>query len=137
MAGQSVYRPEPGRALRGHWSFARWAVNDTVTGSATFSGVPNSWRIIGRHLLPACGSHVVMQGTLLLPAFVLAEATLSFVGLGFPQRIPTWGTMLHDAATVSMLTRFPWLLAPAVAIYAVVLGVNAATHSDKISSKPI
>ena len=97
----------------------------------------NSWRIIGRHLLPACGSHVVMQGTLLLPAFVLAEATLSFVGLGFPQRIPTWGTMLHDAATVSMLTRFPWLLAPAVAIYAVVLGVNAATHSDKISSKPI
>ena len=81
----------------------------------------SSWRIIGRHLLPACGAHLVVQGTLLLPAFVLAEATLSFVGLGFPQRIPTWGTMLRDAATVSMLTRFPWLLAPAVAIFAVVL----------------
>ena len=95
-----------------------------------------TWRIVGRHLLPACGTHLVVQGTLLLPAFVLAEATLSFVGLGFPERLPTWGTMLHEAANVTVLTRFPWLLAPAAAIYLVVLAVNAATQSDKISSRP-
>jgi peptide/nickel transport system permease protein len=93
-------------------------------------------RIVGRHLLPACGTHLIVQGTLLLPAFVLAEATLSFVGLGFPERVPTWGTMLHEAANVTVLTRFPWLLAPAAVIYLVVLSVNAATQSDKISSRP-
>jgi peptide/nickel transport system permease protein len=96
-----------------------------------------TWRVIGRHLLPACGEHLVVQGTLLLPAFVLAEATLSFVGLGFPERIPTWGTMLREASNVATLTRFPWLLAPAVAIVAVVLAVNAATQSDKIFSRSI
>jgi peptide/nickel transport system permease protein len=95
-----------------------------------------TWRIVGRHLLPACGSHLIVQGMLLLPAFVLAEATLSFVGLGFPERVPTWGTMLHEAANVTVLTRFPWLLAPAAAIYIVVLSVNAATQSDKIASRP-
>jgi peptide/nickel transport system permease protein len=95
-----------------------------------------TWRIVGRHLLPACGSHLIVQGTLLLPAFVLAEATLSFVGLGFPERVPTWGTMLHEAADVTVLTRFPWLLAPAAAIYIVVLSVNAATQSHKIASRP-
>jgi peptide/nickel transport system permease protein len=97
----------------------------------------STWRVIGRHLLPACGEHLVVQGTLLLPAFVLAEATLSFVGLGFPERIPTWGTMLHEAASLASLTRFPWLLAPAAAIYLVVLSVNAVTQSDKISTRPI
>ena len=96
----------------------------------------STWRVVGRHLLPACGTHLIVQGTLLLPAFVLAEATLSFVGLGFPERVPTWGTMLHEAANVTVLTRFPWLLVPAAAIYIVVLSVNAATQSDKISSRP-
>ena len=95
-----------------------------------------TWRIVGRHLLPACGSHLIVLGMLLLPAFVLAEATLSFVGLGFPERVPTWGTMLHEAANVTVLTRFPWLLTPAAAIYIVVLSVNAATQSDKIASRP-
>ena len=56
---------------------------------------PARWRIIGRHLLPACGGYLLVQATLLLPAFILAEATLSYVGLGFPERIPTWGTMLQ------------------------------------------
>jgi len=96
----------------------------------------STWRIVRRHLLPACGSHLIVQGTLLLPAFVLAEATLSFVGLGFPERVPTWGTMLHEAGNVTVLTRFPWLLAPAAAIYIVVLSVNAVTQSDKIASRP-
>ena len=95
-----------------------------------------TWRIVGRHLLPACASHLVAQGTLLLPAFVLAEATLSFVGLGFPDRVPTWGTMLREASNVASLSRFPWLLAPAAAIYLVMLTVNATTQSDKIASRP-
>ena len=47
------------------------------------------------------------------PAFVLAEATLSYLGLGFPDSVPSWGSMLQDAANVNVLARFPWMLAPA------------------------
>ena len=126
------------------WPFVARGVRGIVTAeraqeyvvAARSIGASTS-RVIGRHLLPACGAHLVVQGTMLLPAFVLAEATLSFVGLGFPDRIPTWGTMLREASNVATLTRFPWLLAPAVAIFTVVLAVNAATQSDKISSRSI
>lgn len=81
-------------------------------------------RILVRHLLPATFSYLAVQTTLLLPAFVLAEATLSYVGLGFPETVPTWGTMLQDAANVALVGDAPWMLAPAAAIFTVVLAVN-------------
>jgi peptide/nickel transport system permease protein len=85
-------------------------------------------RILGRHLLPATRTYLATQATLLLPAFILAEATLSFVGLGFPETTPTWGTMLQDASNVTLLADSPWTLAPAAAIFLVVLGVNLAVQ---------
>jgi peptide/nickel transport system permease protein len=85
-------------------------------------------RILLRHLLPAAGGYLGVQATLLLPAFILAEATLSYVGLGFPDTVPTWGTMLQEAANVSMLAEAPWMLAPAAAIFVVVLAVNLAVQ---------
>ncbi len=81
-------------------------------------------RLLVRHLLPATRGYVTTQATLLLPAFILAEATLSFVGLGFPDTMPTWGTMLAEASNVALLGDAPWALAPAAAIFVVVLGVN-------------
>jgi peptide/nickel transport system permease protein len=71
---------------------------------------------------------LAVQATLLLPAFILAEATLSYVGLGFPDDVPTWGTMLQDASNVAMLADAPWMLAPAAAIFIVVLAVNLAVQ---------
>jgi peptide/nickel transport system permease protein len=81
-------------------------------------------RLLVHHLLPAANGYVLTQASLLLPAFILAEATLSFVGLGFPATTATWGTMLQDAANVAALGDAPWTLAPAFAIFVVVLGVN-------------
>jgi peptide/nickel transport system permease protein len=81
-------------------------------------------RVLMRHLLPASAGYLRAQGTLLLPAFILAEATLSYIGLGFASTTPTWGTMLQDAANVALLGDAPWTLAPAAAIFIVVLGVN-------------
>jgi peptide/nickel transport system permease protein len=81
-------------------------------------------RVLLRHLVPAAGGHLRTQATLLLPAFILAEATLSYVGLGFPDTTPTWGTMLQEAANVALLGDAPWSLSPAAAIFLVVLGVN-------------
>jgi peptide/nickel transport system permease protein len=81
-------------------------------------------RLLLRHLLPSARGYLVVQATLLLPAFILAEATLSYVGLGFPDAVPTWGTMLHDASNVALVGDAPWTLAPAAAIFVLVLAVN-------------
>jgi peptide/nickel transport system permease protein len=87
-------------------------------------------RLIARHLLPAAGGYLGTQASLLLPAFILAESTMSYVGLGFPDSTPTWGTMLQDAANVALLGDAPWALAPAAAIFMVVLGVNLMVQSS-------
>jgi peptide/nickel transport system permease protein len=85
-----------------------------------------STRILLRHLLPAARGFLVVQATLLVPAFVLAEATLSFVGLGFGEPIPSWGTMLRDAAQGRAVVEAPWLLTPAAGIVCAALAVNLA-----------
>ena len=99
------------------------AANKQLIRAAQSLGA-GSWRIMSRHLLPACTGHLLVQATLLLPAFILAEATLSYIGLGFPEGVPTWGRMLSEAANINAMARFPWTLSPAVAIFLVVLGFN-------------
>lgn len=81
-------------------------------------------RLLLLHLLPAARGYLAVQATLLLPAFILAEATLSYVGLGFPDTVPTWGTMLQEASNVALVSEAPWMLAPAAAIFVLVLAVN-------------
>jgi peptide/nickel transport system permease protein len=81
-------------------------------------------RILLRHLLPAARSHLETQAFLLFPAFILAEATLSFLGLGFAEPSSSWGVMLNDAGRIAAITEAPWMLAPAGAIVAAVF----ATH---------
>lgn len=87
-------------------------------------------RLVLIHLLPAAAGWVMTQALLLLPAFVLAEATLSFVGLGFGPPTSSWGTMLQDAANVSAVADHPWVLSPAAALVAVVLGANLTVGHD-------
>jgi peptide/nickel transport system permease protein len=86
-------------------------------------------RLLTRHLLPAASGYLSTQASLLLPAFILAESTMSYVGLGFPDTTPTWGTMLQDASNVALIGDTPWALAPAAAIFMVVLGVNLLVQS--------
>jgi peptide/nickel transport system permease protein len=81
-------------------------------------------RLLGRHLLPATRGFVVVQLTMLIPAFIVSEATLSYVGLGFPEPVASWGTMLQDASSIRAFADFPWLLSPAAAMFLVVLGLN-------------
>ena len=95
-----------------------------IAAEALGAGAP---RLLVRHLLPACWGFIAVQLTLLIPAFIVAEATLSYVGLGFPDSVASWGTMLHDASTnVRVFADFPWLLSPAAAMFLVVLGLNLA-----------
>ena len=113
------------------WPFVAKGVRAIVAGERSREYVQAAeslgagrWRILMVHLIPACGGHLLVQATLLLPAFILAEATLSFIGLGFPDPIASWGTMLSGAANYNSVARFPWTLAPAVAIFIVVLATN-------------
>ena len=89
-------------------------------------------RLLVRHLLPATRGFISVQITLLVPAFIVAEATLSYVGLGFPDPVASWGTMLHDASTnIRVFADFPWLLSPAAAMFLVVLGLNMVMQSGR------
>jgi peptide/nickel transport system permease protein len=83
-------------------------------------------RLLLRHLLPAARGFLAAQAALLVAAFILAEATLSYVGLGFPDPSVSWGVMLQEASNVSAMADAPWTLAPAAGIFLLVLGVNLA-----------
>jgi peptide/nickel transport system permease protein len=91
-------------------------------------------RVVVRHLLPAAWGFVLVELTMLVPAFIVAEATLSYVGLGFPDPMATWGTMLHDA-NVTAFADFPWLLSPAAAIFLVVFGLNLVLQSRSLDAR--
>jgi peptide/nickel transport system permease protein len=98
--------------------------------AARASGASPS-RILLRHLLPSTRGFLAVQATLLVPAFILAEATLSFAGFGFPQPLPSWGLMLQDVASVTILSEAPWLLAPGAAIAFSVLALHLAGASEQ------
>jgi len=95
-------------------------------------------RLLVLHLLPATRGFIAVQITLLIPAFIIAEATLSYVGLGFPDPVASWGTMLHDASSnIRVFADFPWLLSPAAAMFLVVLGVNLVLQNGTRGVKSI
>jgi peptide/nickel transport system permease protein len=80
-------------------------------------------RIIGRHLLPNVVGPIVVGATLAVGNAIIAESSLSFLGLGIQPPLPTWGNLLQDASA-SMATS-PWLtIFPGLAILLVVLAVN-------------
>ena len=86
-------------------------------------------RVLLRHLLPATRGFLRTQFGLLLPTCILAEATLSYAGIGFTDAFPSWGTLLQEAANIVLLRTALWLLAPALAIVSVVLAVNIASDA--------
>jgi peptide/nickel transport system permease protein len=75
-------------------------------------------------LLPAARGFLATEVVLLVPALLVAEATVSYLGLGFPEASASWGTLLQDAARVSVLTEAPWILAPAASLFLVTLGLH-------------
>jgi peptide/nickel transport system permease protein len=103
-------------------------------GVAAVSLGASHLRVLLRHLLPAARGFIVVEIVMLVPAFIVAEATLSYVGLGFPDPVASWGTMLHDASANLAFADFPWLLSPAAAMFLVVLGLNLVTQQTGIAT---
>lgn len=82
-------------------------------------------RVLFRHVLPNAARPLVVQASLMLPAFLLAETALSYLGVGVQEPEPSWGLMLARASDLAQLGRHPFLLlSPALAIFVFVLGVR-------------
>ena len=80
-------------------------------------------RQVVRHILPNALGPVIVAGTIDVAAAIIAESTLSFLGLGFPPDIPTWGRLLFDAKDYLDLAPH-WALFPGAAIFLTVLSIN-------------
>ena len=82
------------------------------------------WRIVLRHIVPNCFALFIVLATLNLGFAIIVEASLSYLGVGVPPNIASWGGMLSDAGT-SFIKTAPWLAVfPGIAIALVVMGVN-------------
>ena len=81
-------------------------------------------RVIARHLLPNFMSHLIASATLSIPAMILGETALSFLGLGLRAPITSWGVLLVEAQNISAVALYPWLLLPMLPVVIVVLAFN-------------
>jgi peptide/nickel transport system permease protein len=81
------------------------------------------WRQVVRHILPNSLGPVIVAGTVDVAAAIIAESTLSFLGLGFPPDIPTWGRILYDAKDYLDIAPH-WALVAGAAIFLAVLSIN-------------
>ena len=81
-------------------------------------------RIIFRHLLPNSLSHIIVVLTLTIPTIILAEAFLSFLGIGIQEPLVSWGFLMKEANSLQNLGSNPWILTPMLFIMVAVLGFN-------------
>ncbi len=81
-------------------------------------------RIIARHLLPSFTSHLIASATLAIPAMILGETALSFLGLGLRPPVTSWGVLLSEAQNINAVALYPWLMLPCVPVILVVLAFN-------------
>jgi len=81
-------------------------------------------RIIFRHLIPATFSHIIVVSTLAMPAMILAETALSFLGLGLRPPLTSWGVLLKEVQNLQSIALYPWVFSPALAIAIIILAFS-------------
>ena len=81
-------------------------------------------RIIFRHLVPATLGQIIVVATLSLPAMILAETALSFLGLGLRPPTTSWGVLLQEVQNLESLALYPWVFTPAIVIVIVILAFS-------------
>jgi len=108
------------RVVRG--KFLSLREEDFVT-AAELAGA-GQMRIIFRHMLPSFLSHIIAATSLALPAMIISETSLSFLGLGLRPPAISWGILLQDAQNIEALALAPWLLAATVPVITIILAFN-------------
>ncbi|SFU21889.1 peptide/nickel transport system permease protein [Mesorhizobium sp. YR577] len=108
------------REVRGR--FMSWR-NEAFVLAARLDGTPEM-KIMTRHLVPGFISHIIAATTLAIPAMIIAETSLSFLGIGLRPPVVSWGVLLQEAQNIRSLAEAPWLLAPGVLVIITVLSLN-------------
>lgn len=108
------------RVVRGRFLALR---EEDFVVAAELSGASQG-RIIFRHMLPSFTSHIIAATSLALPAMIISETSLSFLGLGLRPPAVSWGILLQDAQNIQVLSGAPWLLIPAIPVTLVILAFN-------------
>jgi peptide/nickel transport system permease protein len=108
------------RVVRGKFLSLR---EDDFVMAAELAGA-SQMRIIFRHMLPSFLSHIIAATSLALPAMIISETSLSFLGLGLRPPAVSWGILLQDAQNIETLALAPWLLISAIPVIVVILAFN-------------
>jgi peptide/nickel transport system permease protein len=111
---------ELARVVRGRFLSLR---EEDFVMAARLSGC-SRMRIIFRHMVPSFLSHIIAATTLALPAMIISETSLSFLGLGLRPPAISWGVLLQDAQNIQSLAISPWLLIPVIPVIIAVLAFN-------------
>ena len=115
----------PARLLRGLVLSAK--ERNFVLASRAFGA--SDFYILRRHILPQTYGTLLMLGALLLPQFILAELTLSFLGLGVGEPLPSWGSLLAELQRYNVLTSYWWMYLPACFLLALFLAYHWVAKS--------
>ena len=108
------------RVVRGRFLSLR---EEDFVMAARLAGA-NEQRVIFRHMLPFFMSHIIASLTLAIPAIILSETGLSFIGLGLRAPAISWGVLLQEAQNVRSMALAPWVLTPGIAVVLTVLAFN-------------
>ena len=108
------------RVVRGKFLALR---EEDYVMAARLSGCSTT-RIIFRHMLPSFTSHIIAATTLAIPAMIISETALSFLGLGLRAPAISWGVLLQRAQNIQTVALYPWLMLPALAVIVAVLAFN-------------
>lgn len=108
------------RVVRGRFLSLR---EEEFITAAKLDGV-GQLRIIGRHMVPSFSSHIIASLTLAIPATILAETSLSFLGIGLRSPINSWGVLMQEAQNIRAIATAPWLLLPGLFVIVAVLSFN-------------
>jgi peptide/nickel transport system permease protein len=123
---------ELARVVRGRFLSLR--TEDFVT-AARLDGCSEK-RTIFRHMLPSMVSHIIASVSLAIPGMILAETSLSFLGLGLLPPTISWGVLLKEAQNVRSIAQAPWLFAPGAAVCLAVLALNFLGDGLRDASDP-
>jgi len=96
---------------------------EDYTSAAILMGATPA-RVIKKHMLPSFFSHLIASASLSIPAMILGETALSFLGLGLRPPITSWGVLLNEAQNINNVAIYPWLMLPVVPVILVILAFN-------------
>lgn len=114
--------PEIPRVVRLVRSLVLTIREEPYVEAAISLGTP-TWKIMGRHILPNTVAPLVVQGTFICAAGILTEAALSFLGVGLPPDIPTWGNVMAEGR--AQFNEYPHnIFFPGIFLAVTVLAVN-------------